>query len=224
MRLHAYQCDKLCTCIHACVARTACVAEYAITCILVRHDMQMYSGVCGRYSLHSRICDYMHACVAETACVAEYATPSLPPSLPRTCKCACMAYYAQGAALCKRRLSPSRDLPQHSVLWAMLCYVVLCLLSLARGRGGQCVVTHGINVRWFDQVPCAQLIVYLGELCCINQWSSNGPTQPFCRHGNVEPCSPRSTYSLSIAAANFLLLYAKHFIPCGCFSFWSGPR
>ena len=84
----------------------------------------MCSCLCGRYSLRSRICDYMHAREAKTACVAQYATPSLPPALPRTCKRARVAYYAPRAVLCKRRLSPSLDLPQRSLHGR--CYATRC--------------------------------------------------------------------------------------------------
>ena len=43
--------------------------------------LQMYSCLCGIYSLQSRKRDYMHTCVAGTACVAEFETPFLLPSL-----------------------------------------------------------------------------------------------------------------------------------------------
>ena len=91
--------------------------------------MQMYSCLCGRYILCSRICDYMYACVAETAC-------SLPPSLPPSHTQACLR-----GLLCTRcgplqaALEPLSGSASTLPAWAVLCYAVLCLLSLARNGG-----------------------------------------------------------------------------------------
>ena len=80
-------CDRLCECIHACVANTACVGAYATARILVWQIMHM----CGRYGVCSRICDHvpcMHAYVA------DYATACMPVWQIVQCGHACMADYA----------------------------------------------------------------------------------------------------------------------------------
>ena len=80
---------------------------------------------------------------------------SLPPSLPASH----MKAYLRGL-LCTKcgavqaALEPPSGYASTLPTWSMLCYAVLCLLSLARGGGGQCAVTHGTNIRWFDQDPC----------------------------------------------------------------------
>ena len=119
MRLHAYMCDRLCECMHACVEDTTCVAAYATASILVWQIMHMYSCRCGRYNMCSRIWDFMpcmHACAADSAvraslhgrlcncmpaCVAGYAIACMPVwHLPLAkqnvadCATACVADYA----------------------------------------------------------------------------------------------------------------------------------
>ena len=89
MRLHAYMCDRLCECIHACVEDTTCVAAYATASILVWQIMHMYSCRCGKYNVCSKICDDMLGRLCNRMC-------------GRLCSCmpACVADSAVHACLC----------------------------------------------------------------------------------------------------------------------------
>ena len=56
-RLHAYLCDILCKCIHACVADTTCVQNMRLHVFRVWHIMQMYSCLCAKCNMCGRMCD-----------------------------------------------------------------------------------------------------------------------------------------------------------------------
>ena len=97
----------------------------------------------------------MHACVAETTYVAEHAGPSLPPSIPpshmQACLCGLLCTKPSRVQVALEPLSGSAStLPA----WAVLCYAVLCLLSLPRGGEGGSVLSltarleYGLGDAW----------------------------------------------------------------------------
>ena len=115
MQLHACLCGGLCNCMQACVAHTPSQTECGGLCnrmcgTLCRcmHASVADNAVCA--CLCGRLCGCMHAYVADTTCVAKNATAFEP-------------------------LSGSASTPPAR---AVLCYAVLCLLSLARRGAPVC--------------------------------------------------------------------------------------
>ena len=78
MRLHAYLCGRLCTCIHGVVADTSCVAEYATTCPACMPGRQIAQCVDACMADYATTCkpvwwvmQWQHGCVAPTTSKAE---------------------------------------------------------------------------------------------------------------------------------------------------------